>query len=103
MILAVVTRVPPDGDQGNLAVQVPLFQDRGNVGLGDPLPAADPMLVISLRGPVFTIGEILVLDEKGGREVGGHGRKPGKWDVGLEYFEVTSVAAAATRSMAVTP
>lgn len=34
---------------------------------------------------VFTLGEILILDENG-REYGGHGRKPSKW-----FVEVTEV------------
>lgn len=48
--------------------------------------------MLSLRTRVFVPGEILVLDD-GGREIGGRGRAPGKWDVTLEHFDTLEAAA----------
>lgn len=50
---------------------------------------------INIRTPVFTLGEILVLNECG-REIGGHGRKPSKWWV--EYEEFPTIEQAIKRA-----
>lgn len=66
------------------------FAIRGTDGLlkmvegGDEITKSTPIWRIKV--PVYVLGEILVLDEYG-REVGGHGRKPSKWDVTCEEFD----------------
>lgn len=47
----------------------------------------DPMIILSMRQPVFTLGEIVILDSVGGRELDGNQRMPSKWDVGTEHFD----------------
>lgn len=49
---------------------------------------------------VFTVGEILLLDVNG-RECGYPGRKPDKWDVSWEEFELGDWERAAQRAEAV--
>lgn len=42
---------------------------------------------LSLRQPIFNVGEILILDESG-REIGYPQRKPGKWsNVGFDFYD----------------
>ena len=85
-IFGVITKVPPedDLDGGNFASAMPLyFRTREEkivssvtfFGVG----------AMSVLAPVFTLGEILVLNESG-REIAGHGRKPSKWSVTCEHF-----------------
>lgn len=93
--IAVVTRVGPCEDGSNLAVAMDLWQEDGPPSLQDPLGTWRPvsaMVMLSLRTRVFVPGEILVLDD-GGREIGGRGRAPGKWDVTLEHFDTLEAAA----------
>ena len=70
--------------EGNLALQVPLFTATGMVG--DKPRIIQGIEAMAFRAPVFDIGEILVLDLDG-REIGGRGRKPSKWDVKCEVFD----------------
>lgn len=42
--------------------------------------------LITVRTPVFSVGELLILN-KWGREVCGAGRKPSKWHIGYEVYE----------------
>ncbi len=86
MRFAVIVRVPPGPDKGNLALVLPVFRDIG--GVDEP---ALPVLGLSLRAPVFSLGEVLILGEDG-RELTGHGRKPSKWDVGVEIFDTVEAA-----------
>jgi hypothetical protein len=82
MKFGVITEVPNDSPAalvGNLATALgQVFTDRGE--------AINPMQSLMLRVPVFTLGEILVLDDDG-REIAGAGRKPDKWDVRCETFD----------------
>ena len=55
---------------------------------------------VGVRSPIFHVGEILVLDSEYGREVAGCGRKPSKWDVGVEYFD--NIERAIERAIEVT-
>ena len=56
----------------------------------------------SIKGPVFVLGEILVVDESG-REIGGKGRKPSKWWVEHETFNnVEDAVKRSQRSLEVT-
>lgn len=50
-------------------------------------------LWIALRGPVFRVGEILILGPDG-REPGHPGRKPSKWEVACEAFDDLNAAVA---------
>lgn len=96
MKIAVVTRVGPAEEGGNLAVSMDLWQEDGPPTRYDPIgtwKSAPAMLQLSLRSRVFIPGEILVLDD-GGREIAGRGRAPGKWDVSIEYFDTLEAAAA---------
>lgn len=61
------------------------------------VPVGQPLL-LGLRCPVFTVGEILILDASG-REVGGRGRKPSKWDVEVEYFDDLGAAVRRAREV----
>ena len=45
----------------------------------------NPDIMVPIRAPVFTLGEILILDENG-REMCGHLRKPSKWRVECKEF-----------------
>lgn len=100
---AVVTEAEPNG---NMALAGDLFwstgerDDRGlekvrpfldalNAMLDNPQRAAGFWL--SMREPVFHVGEVLILDESG-REIGYPGRKPSKWYV--EVVELDSLEEA---------
>lgn len=52
--------------------------------------------ILSLRMPVFTLGEILILGEDG-REVVGAGRKPSKWGVRTEEYDDLNQAIIAAK------
>jgi hypothetical protein len=49
---------------------------------------------------VFTVGEILILDDREGREVAGQARDPDKWPVEYELYE--DLYAAVDRAKEVT-
>lgn len=90
-----VTRVGPAEEGGNLAVAMDLWQENTPPNRHDPLGTwrpVSPMVMLSLRTRVFIPGEILVLDDDG-RELGGRGRKPDKWDVSVETFDTLEAAA----------
>lgn len=96
--IAVVTRVGPPEEGGNLAVAMDLWRENTPPSRLDPLGtwrSVDVTLMLSLRTRVFIPGEILILDDAG-REIGGRGRAPGKWDVRIEYCD--SLEAAAKRA-----
>lgn len=101
---AVITRA--GGNGGNLAVRGDVMvqtapPDDANDYLGTHRPAFEVMGIgaIALRVPVFTLGEVVILDGDHGREVDGDQRKPGKWDVDTESFE--TIEAAVERALAV--
>lgn len=91
----VVTRAPRN--IGNMAMTEVFMDDDGEVkstwellaGLKEAgaTPAEVSLLTnlaMSVRGPAFSVGEILYLDP-GGREVTWPGRKPSKWDVDVQH------------------
>jgi len=51
---------------------------------------------LDFRVPVFTLGEIVILNEPDGREIDGKERAPRKWSI--EYEEFTSIRKAAKRA-----
>ncbi len=92
-MFTVVTEVPEPESGGNMAAAMDLYavapeSEDNKYGLKvRPLQAEVAMTVLlSLRRPVFFLGEILILDSSG-REYAGHGRKPNKWDVQTEEFD----------------
>lgn len=104
----VITEVPdpddPSGVMGNLATALgALFIGADPEELNptsfihmeqaDYLGGAAFGLAMSLRLPMFILGEILVCDGDG-REIGGRGRKPDKWDVRTETFSDANKAAS---------
>ena len=99
MRFLVITRVPEAGNRGNLALATEVFFDNdtnNTANWDEPLPrigeaVGNPMLMLALRAPVFTLGEVLIVDENG-RELAGAGRKPDKWDVGFEIFDDVAIA-----------
>lgn len=98
MELAVIVRVPEGA--GNLAMANTLYSEverpdesNGYLGKWEPYRRIDVML--SFRQEVFYLGEVMILDSNG-REPGGHGRKPDKWDVKVEYF--ADIVSAGNRS-----
>jgi hypothetical protein len=87
---AVITRVADPATGGNLAMAFDLFHqtEQPDIEKGNYLGTFErvPMdIMLTLRAPVFEVGELLVLGESG-REVLGAGRKPDKWDVDYEEF-----------------
>lgn len=86
---AVVTKIPPHEKGGNMAT-----------ALGQIYATLDGHLTyqslgmdgINMAIPVFTLGEIMILDDDTGREVVGKGRKPSKWVVSIEHFQVLEEA-----------
>jgi hypothetical protein len=90
---AVVTEVSPEDYALALDIRV--------AGPGEKLtPIIDVMgaAAIALRAPVFTLGEIMILDEDG-RELVGAGRKPNKWFVTTEDFDSLEAALERAREV----
>jgi len=54
--------------------------------------------IIDVRLPVFSLGEILILDNCG-REVAGRGRKPSKWIVNCQEFDNLDDAIACAQKV----
>lgn len=80
----VITKIPnPHDDDGNLAAAIVYGK-----GLTPQLQA---LLLIHGRTEVFSLGEILIVNSDG-REIGGNGRKPSKWNVSAEYFLTVELA-----------
>ena len=54
--------------------------------------------VLRVKLRTFWLGEILLVD-RDGREVAGHGRKPDKWDVDCEFFWTSRAALRRARQL----
>jgi hypothetical protein len=89
----VITSVPNDPDdppgvegygEGNLATTLMKPEPNFPAGLGG--------MVVG-KHPVFTKGEIVIVNDSGREEIG-HGRKPNKWSVGTEEFDNIDEAVA---------
>lgn len=102
MKFGVITKVPPIENGGNLATAIDILVETGkphesNDYLGTYERVGFPA-VLSLRRPVFNVGEVLLLDDNG-REIPYPGRKPSKWSVTCEEFD--TVERALKRATAV--
>ncbi len=96
----VITEVPAPETGHNMAAAMPLYTVTddgiqvealtGEVGL---------IMLLNLRSEVFTLGEILILDDPHGREISGKGRKPSKWGVTCETFATISEAIARAKEV----
>ncbi len=93
MRFGVITKVADPASGGNLATamgQVFLDPQAKGGDYGDPhlefteALGLDPMLGLYMQVPVFTVGELLVLD---GNDRDQMGRKPSKWSVTCEEFD----------------
>lgn len=92
MKFCVITSI---GEDGNYAVALDLKVEMsgGNPEVLRPFSEfcvamnIPPMTILAMRKPVFTLGEIVILDDTGGRELVGNQRMPSKWDVGTEHFD----------------
>lgn len=82
MRFGVVIEVPSPDDKSNLALTMDLYADED----GRMDAPAKHIVDLRLRTPVFSLGEILILDSDG-RELNGRGRKPSRWGVTVEYFD----------------
>lgn len=102
MIFGVITDIPDPTTGGNLASAMDLYRqiEDGNESNGwlGRFERLDIMVALELRYPVFTLGEILVLDDSG-REVSGIGRKPSKWFVSYETFDTIELAVDRAREI----
>lgn len=96
----VITKVPDPqkGEGGNMACPMGELCRAvpGDVMKVEPI---SPLITLELRSPVFTAGEVLILDSECGREVCGLERKPSKWDVEVEHF--TDIGKAVERARAI--
>lgn len=100
----VITKVPPPGDSGNLAVAFDLHvvkKERSHAN--DFTETVQPIhevigvtAMLGLRKPVFQVGEVLIVDG-GGREVAYPGRKTSKWS-GVESEVFDDVESAVARA-----
>lgn len=96
---AVITDVPAPEDSGNLALPFCVLiedeaPDESNGYKGVYRKIGELIGIegyLRLRTQVFTLGEVLLVNDDG-REIVGHGRKPNKWSVGFETFDDASKA-----------
>jgi hypothetical protein len=87
----VVTSTGDPRTGGNMATPIgEIFIATGG-GDGTECRPLDLLSQMSLRAPVFTVGEVLLLDSSG-REISGRGRKPSKWVVEVEYCDTLEEA-----------
>lgn len=101
-VFCVIVKVPEPSTGGNLAssmgdlwVEVP----KKNPDDDDVFEQVDALSALHVYTPVFTLGEILVLDEEDGREVGGMGRAPRKWFVEVEHYDDINKAVRRARAV----
>lgn len=94
----VITEVPdPEGPRAweNLALSIPTHFSVGG-GMENVRPIRDSSFVVdwlAFRGPVFTKGEVLIVNLDG-RESFGRMRKPSRWGVEYEEFKTIEEAIA---------
>ncbi len=96
----VVTEIPPHEKGGNMATalgQIYTTHDEHR-----SYQRLDMAYTMNMAIPVFTLAEILILDNEYGREVAGKGRKPSKWDVEIEHFQDLERAIVCAEEVIVT-
>jgi hypothetical protein len=95
-VIVKVPRLPNPGEAatdvaefGNLAAAIVYGLDRMTT------------FMVMQRGriPVFTLGEIMIMDSETGREISGAGRKPSKWDVECRTFDKLEDAIACSKEV----
>lgn len=91
----VITHISPNG---NYAAATNLRIREGNGPYLAPDDELNVRLFLQLGSPVFSLGEILVLDETG-REHAGLMRKPSKWNVTYELFYDVAMAVQRAREV----
>lgn len=102
MKFQVITKVPdadgPDAWQ-NVALACPTYV----INFADPTSLSPVSTVgidpLSLRSPVFTLGEVMIVDDATGREVVGRGRKASKWGVEVREFDTVEEAVACAKDV----
>lgn len=86
IVFGVITKIPEEHEEGNLCDRlVEAHEIRADMSFPRGQYVHFPESFV-IKDQVFTLGEILVLNEYG-REISGHGRKPGKWFVEYEEFK----------------
>lgn len=102
MRFGVITEVSAPEDGGNMACDLDIFrvvEERSAAnGFTERLEQVPPQTLLGLRTPVFSVGEVLILDD-GGREIPYPGRKPSKWSVGCEEFDDLEAALARAKEV----
>lgn len=100
MRFGVITQIEQHGNMATALGQV--FQETEKMseanGWQSKYEHVNPAISLQLHMPVFTLGEILILDESG-REVAGAGRKPSKWYVTCEEFNTVEEAVARAQQL----
>lgn len=102
MKFGVITEVPPLKNSGNLAVSF------GEICIKIEQPSEDNdyegryedvgfPAALAIQKRVFNVGEVLILNDDG-REIPYPGRKPAKWSVTCEEFEITELDRALARA-----
>ena len=96
-MIGVITEIPEPESGHNMAAAFGLYEvdsdDEHGIKVRKLSPSARMALMLEFRVEVFTLGEILIVDDSG-REYAGKGRKPSKWGVGFEYFDDLDAATA---------
>lgn len=100
-VFCVITKVPAPESGGNLASAIVYRQTHESSEATGWLGrySADLAAVLTYFTEVFSLGEILILDETYGREIGGAGRKPSKWDVDVLHTDSLDEAIAKSREV----
>lgn len=110
MRFQVITKVPDpaDGDAGNMALGLGCYMETEQASsengwkatlVSIPELLGNPMAVLMLRQPVFSLGEVVIVDE-GGRELVCGQRKADKWDVQYETFDSIDEAVRRAQEVA---
>lgn len=90
---AVITRVPELPSGGNMGLNLDLYAQtevpsRSNRWEGKVEPLDTTALVnLSLLSPVFTVGEVVIVDFDSHEEVVGKRRKLAEWPIGYVTFK----------------
>ncbi len=96
-MIGVITEVPEPESGRNMAAVIGVYErdpdDKHGLKVRPLAGEIGMAMLLEFRVEVFTLGEILIVDDSG-REFAGKGRKPSKWGVGFEYFDDIDSATA---------